>query len=302
MFTSLATASKCSQTTSEAPTQVNFNTRGCKEMGTQTDTRTPLEASYLSGPECAQSSPPWRFEPARGSTPVPDTTEEADNGELSSVAPEIDTTYQPSFDESFASDTEPTASPQDESKFLVFRGCLEPLLLKCRICLSTCVNKYMVLGTMLTVESRCKQNHVTSWQSQPMVGAKPAGNVLLAAAILFSGCPIAAVLRCLKYLNMAAITERSFYTYQKCYLLPAVNASAAVPSSASMEKEALVRSLDLLEQLGITIRSLTTGASQAYLKAGCKLETLRACGNDYTPYANGPHLHESGQEFDEGCK
>ncbi|KAH7942784.1 hypothetical protein HPB52_001566 [Rhipicephalus sanguineus] len=176
-------------------------------MGTQTDTRTPLEASYLSGPECAQSSPPWRFEPARGSTPVPDTTEEADNGELSSVAPEIDTTYQPSFDESFASDTEPTASPQDESKFLVFRGCLEPLLLKCRICLSTCVNKYMVLGTMLTVESRCKQNHVTSWQSQPMVGAKPAGNVLLAAAILFSGCPIAAVLRCLKYLNMAAINR-----------------------------------------------------------------------------------------------
>ncbi|XP_037501399.1 uncharacterized protein LOC119375291 [Rhipicephalus sanguineus] len=54
--------------------------------------------------------------------------------------------------------------------------------------------------------------------------------------------------------------------------------------------------------LNVLLAASLIGASQAYLKAGCKLETLRACGNDYTPYANGPHLHESGQEFDEGCK
>ncbi|XP_049526795.1 uncharacterized protein LOC125946800 [Dermacentor silvarum] len=44
------------------------------------------------------------------------------------------------------------------------------------------------------------------------------------------------------------------------------------------------------------------GASQAYLKAGCKIDTLRACGSDYVPYGKGPHLHESGEEFEEGCK
>lgn len=54
--------------------------------------------------------------------------------------------------------------------------------------------------------------------------------------------------------------------------------------------------------LNVLLAASLIGASQAYLKAGCKIETLRACGNDYTPYANGPHLHESGQEFYEGCK
>ncbi|XP_050037831.1 uncharacterized protein [Dermacentor andersoni] len=44
------------------------------------------------------------------------------------------------------------------------------------------------------------------------------------------------------------------------------------------------------------------GRCELKLNAGCKVETLRACGDDYVPYKKGPHLHESGQEFDEGCK
>lgn len=44
------------------------------------------------------------------------------------------------------------------------------------------------------------------------------------------------------------------------------------------------------------------GKCELRLNAGCKIETLRACGDDYVPYKKGPHLHESGQEFDEGCK
>ncbi|XP_049526793.1 uncharacterized protein LOC119458947 [Dermacentor silvarum] len=44
------------------------------------------------------------------------------------------------------------------------------------------------------------------------------------------------------------------------------------------------------------------GTCQLRLNAGCKVETLRACGQDYIPYVTSPHLHESGNEFDEGCK
>ncbi|KAH7972377.1 hypothetical protein HPB52_011540 [Rhipicephalus sanguineus] len=43
------------------------------------------------------------------------------------------------------------------------------------------------------------------------------------------------------------------------------------------------------------------GKCELSLKPGCKVETLRACGDDFIPYKKGPHLHESGQEFDEGC-
>lgn len=159
-----------------------------------------------------------RYGPAQGSTPVPGAVEEIDTTELATTVAEIDRSYQPSFDESFASDMEPTALPKDERKFLVFQSSLQQLLSHCRLCHSPCVNRYSVLGTMVTVESRCQQKHIKCWQSQPTVGAKPAGNVLLAGAILFSGCSIAPVLRCLKLINMAAITERCFYTYQKCCL------------------------------------------------------------------------------------
>ncbi|KAH7972378.1 hypothetical protein HPB52_011541 [Rhipicephalus sanguineus] len=44
------------------------------------------------------------------------------------------------------------------------------------------------------------------------------------------------------------------------------------------------------------------GKCELTLQPGCKVETLRACGDDYIPYKNDPHLHESGQEFEEGCK
>ncbi|XP_054928315.1 uncharacterized protein [Dermacentor andersoni] len=41
---------------------------------------------------------------------------------------------------------------------------------------------------------------------------------------------------------------------------------------------------------------------QLRLNAGCKVETLHACDEDYIPYTKGPYLHESGNEFDDGCK
>ncbi|KAL3210751.1 hypothetical protein MRX96_036900 [Rhipicephalus microplus] len=44
------------------------------------------------------------------------------------------------------------------------------------------------------------------------------------------------------------------------------------------------------------------GTCQLQLSDGCKVETLRACGEDFIPYSKGPYLHESGTELDEGCK
>lgn len=74
---------------------------------------------------------------------------------------------------------------------------------------------------MLYVTSTCV-DHTEEWQSQPMFRHIPAGNVLLTAAILFSGCPVAAFLRALASVNVQAVGERTFYYHQKAYLLPAV--------------------------------------------------------------------------------
>lgn len=78
---------------------------------------------------------------------------------------------------------------------------------------------------MLQVHSKCPDPTCpgTTWQSQPWLGNKPAGNVLLAATILFSGCPVAASLRALQSIKVQTITERTHFNYQRGYLLPAVN-------------------------------------------------------------------------------
>ncbi|XP_049267144.1 uncharacterized protein LOC119373836 [Rhipicephalus sanguineus] len=44
------------------------------------------------------------------------------------------------------------------------------------------------------------------------------------------------------------------------------------------------------------------GTCRAQLKAGCKLETLRACGDDFVPYAKKTHLYSSGDEFKKACE
>ncbi|KAL3195653.1 hypothetical protein MRX96_001783 [Rhipicephalus microplus] len=47
--------------------------------------------------------------------------------------------------------------------------------------------------------------------------------------------------------------------------------------------------------------ALLIGACQAQIKAGCKLETLRACGDDFVPYGKATHLLSSGEQFQRAC-
>lgn len=44
------------------------------------------------------------------------------------------------------------------------------------------------------------------------------------------------------------------------------------------------------------------GMCHAYLKDGCKFETLRTCGDDYVPYFKKPRFYETAKEFHDGCK
>ncbi|XP_077548060.1 uncharacterized protein LOC144160755 [Haemaphysalis longicornis] len=76
--------------------------------------------------------------------------------------------------------------------------------------------------SMLRVGSTCRVGHTIIWESQPFLNQKPAGNALLAAEILFAGCSVAPCLRALQSINVQAISETTYYTYQKRYLVPAV--------------------------------------------------------------------------------
>lgn len=119
---------------------------------------------------------------------------------------------------------EEATDPHKERKFIVFESKLCQLFASCQHCHEPCQVLFKVEeGSMLQVKSTCRGGHVIVWESQPLLSQKPAGNALLAAAILFPGCSVAPCLRAFQSINLQAISETTYYTYQKRYLVPAVD-------------------------------------------------------------------------------
>lgn len=111
----------------------------------------------------------------------------------------------------------------EERKFIVFESSLDELLWACPVCAQRCtgVDK-RVRGTMLYVERICKNQHVSAWASQPKIQMKAAGNVLVPAAALYSGCSISKFLRALKSIGIVCPSYRYHFAVQKALLVPAI--------------------------------------------------------------------------------
>ncbi len=58
----------------------------------------------------------------------------------------------------------------------------------CPVCTRACDVKTRKLGTFLSVEQRCPHcEFYRHWNSQPVLGSTPAGNLHLSAAVYLSG-------------------------------------------------------------------------------------------------------------------
>ena len=75
-------------------------------------------------------------------------------------------------------------------------------------------------GSMLIIVGSCRQCPWTwTWTSQPYLLDTPAGNILLAAAVLFAGATATKVLRVLKHLGVMAISLRTYLCHQREYII-----------------------------------------------------------------------------------
>lgn len=118
----------------------------------------------------------------------------------------------------YREDTE--ATDANEIKYLVFESHLLRLFTQCRSCHQHCTGRIAYqMGSFICIKQKCPHcGHTWNWQNQPLVKDTPAGNILLSAAILFSGSTPTKVLRMLKHFNMASIKERTYFEHQKKYL------------------------------------------------------------------------------------
>lgn len=79
------------------------------------------------------------------------------------------------------------------------------------------------LGSYVAVRQECTCGYQRRWESQPRIGETPAGNVLLCAAVLFSGCSPSKIFRMFSFMNLVTVTLDTFWEHQKKFLWPAVD-------------------------------------------------------------------------------
>ncbi|XP_066458767.1 uncharacterized protein [Eleutherodactylus coqui] len=121
-------------------------------------------------------------------------------------------------------------SPVREKKFIVFESCLNKLLamIQCQA-QSQCEDRVThvrksFMGSSVIVEVKCASGHTkTIWESQPRQGTQPLGDVLAAAAILYSGSSFLKILQMVKLLNLKFIGKSTYYKHQLTYLFPTLN-------------------------------------------------------------------------------
>ncbi|KAG0443368.1 hypothetical protein HPB47_015000, partial [Ixodes persulcatus] len=198
----------------------------------------------------------------------------------------------------------------NEKKYVVFESSLLEILAICGTCLMKCEPSLTVKGTLVKVETICKDTHYHTWSSQRVIKGKAAGSLLLSSAIFFSGASSTATLSVLQLMNVQVMTLRMYLNYQSAFLTPTVEKDELleqlkdsigdlsgdgrcdspgffakyltysifapqinkimlceqvqvgeceeVRASVQMEKQGLIRCLELLKTKDINVHSLTT--------------------------------------------
>ncbi|CAH3143473.1 unnamed protein product, partial [Porites lobata] len=117
--------------------------------------------------------------------------------------------------------------PHEERKFIVFETNLLSLFACCPICAGHAEAKISKeIGTMIQVHYHCTEENCqfsNVWCSQPFSNGKmPVGNLLLSSSILLTGNSAAKTLRMFNIMNVACISESTYYRHIKSYVNPTI--------------------------------------------------------------------------------
>ncbi|KAK1880914.1 Acetyl-coenzyme A carboxylase carboxyl transferase subunit beta 2 [Dissostichus eleginoides] len=151
-----------------------------QNVGTETSTHPdfPLASTPIKGP-------------GLGPRKRPRLELEEEQGETSTEFEEpLDTSYHPD-DSVLAEESDvslQTRSTHSDAKYIVFESCLGQLFEKCPVCKRDCDVQRRKLGTFVAFTQRCPScSYLRQWESQPIIGSTPVGNLQLSAATYFSG-------------------------------------------------------------------------------------------------------------------
>ncbi|XP_059355164.1 uncharacterized protein LOC132092789 isoform X2 [Carassius carassius] len=173
-------------------------------------------------PDVQLSSTPVRgsvFRPSKRPRLVLDEEEES---ELN-VEP-TDSTYNP--DSVVTEESELAIDPQpdhSDNKYIVFESCLRELFVSCPICKTKCVVQSRRRGTFVAFTQLCEKcNYYRQWQSQPIVGSTPLGNLLLSAATYFTGGSFKQLEKIFKAMKLQMMHFVTFRIHARNFIEPTI--------------------------------------------------------------------------------
>ena len=113
-----------------------------------------------------------------------------------------------------------------KDKFIVYESELDKLFETCHhtvSCGSAVVSlEKRVCGTVITYETTCVSSHNFVWHSQPLINRMPEGNLLLAAATLYTGNTYTTLAEIFDCFGLQLFCAKTFYDIQNKWLFPAI--------------------------------------------------------------------------------
>lgn len=109
------------------------------------------------------------------------------------------------------------------SNFIVHWSCILSLL-RCFTCMkAVSICNSIIVGTQLILHMICSAGHSHKWCSQPFIRRQTHGNLLVSAAILFTGYSYQRIKEFMEISKIKFISKVAFYRIQKHFLFPAVH-------------------------------------------------------------------------------
>ncbi|XP_059372400.1 uncharacterized protein LOC132109940 isoform X2 [Carassius carassius] len=114
-------------------------------------------------------------------------------------------------------------SAYNVSKYIVFESCLRELFETCPLCKTKCDVQCRRMGSYVSFTQRCpKCSYHRKWESQPVIGSTPVGNLLMSAATYFCGASFLQFEKICKAMQLQIIQYETFRRHAENYLEPAV--------------------------------------------------------------------------------
>ncbi|XP_059404902.1 uncharacterized protein LOC132140098 isoform X1 [Carassius carassius] len=108
-------------------------------------------------------------------------------------------------------------------KYIVYENCIMELFEVCPVCNRSCSVRSQRIGTFVRVEQLCHNcQYSRKWNSQPVLGSTPAGNLHISAAVYLCGVSFYKLEKICTTMNLQLFKHDTFRHHSRLYVEPAI--------------------------------------------------------------------------------